>query len=253
MNQDPVNRDPLQRDPLQRDPMQRQRSRVIFGIFIIAVGVFALLDNLHLFDSRLVQPFWPLVFVALGALKLWRRGRPRNWLFGAGLVVIGTGMTLQNLGVIHFQVRDLWPLALIWLGLSVITRGIVFRAGGEVGHAPGHRVELFEHGARIDASATMSGIVLRNDSQEFGGGEINAVMGAVEVDLRQAAITSEAVLHLSVIMGGVEIRVPREWSVVVNGAPLLGGIEDKTVPPMMPGKRLVIEGSVIMGGVEITN
>jgi len=54
-------------------------------------------------------------------------------------------------------------------------------------------------------------------------------------------------------MGGVEIRVPREWSVVVNGSPVLGGIEDKTIPPMMPGKRLVIDGSVIMGGVEITN
>ena len=68
-----------------------------------------------------------------------------------------------------------------------------------------------------------------------------------------AAIATEAVLHLSIIMGGVEIRVPREWSVVVGGSPVLGGIEDKTVPPMTPGKRLVIEGSVIMGGVEITN
>jgi hypothetical protein len=107
--------------------------------------------------------------------------------------------------------------------------------------------------ARVDASAMMSGIVLKNDSQEFAGGEINAVMGAVEIDLRQAAIATEAVLHLSIIMGGVEIKVPREWSVSVNGSPMLGGIEDKTVPPMTPGKRLVIEGSVIMGGVEISN
>jgi predicted membrane protein len=253
MNRDPARRDPMLPEPPGRDPMHRQRSRVVFGIFIVAVGVFALLDNLHLFDSHLVQPFWPLVFVALGALQLSRRGHPRHWLLGVALVVVGAGMTLQNLGIFHFQVRDLWPLVLIWLGLNVIAKGIVFRAGGEVGGTPGRRVELVEHGARIDASATMSGIVLKNDSQEFAGGEINAVMGAVEVDLRQAAIAGEAVLHLSVIMGGVEIRVPREWSVVVNGSPLLGGIEDKTVPPMAPGKRLVIEGSVIMGGVEISN
>ena len=252
MNPNP-NPDPRGREPVDHgDPMHRQRSRVVFGIFIIAVGVFALLDNLHLFDSHLVQPFWPLVFVALGALKLSQPGGLRRWLIGAVLIVVGVGMTLQNLGIFHFQVRDLWPLALIWLGLGVITKGIAFRAG-DAGGAPGRRVELFEHGARIDASATMSGIVLKNDSQEFAGGEINAVMGAVEVDLRQAAVASEAVLHLSVIMGGVEIRVPREWSVVVNGSPVLGGIEDKTIPPMMPGKRLVIDGSVIMGGVEITN
>jgi predicted membrane protein len=99
----------------------------------------------------------------------------------------------------------------------------------------------------------MSGIVLKNDSQEFTGGDISAVMGAVEIDLRQAAIATEAVLHLSIIMGGVEIKVPRDWSISVNGSPMLGGIEDKTVPPMTPGKRLLIEGSVIMGGVEISN
>ena len=245
--------DPMNNDPFNRDPMRRQRSRVVFGIFIIAVGVFALLDNLHLFNSALVQPFWPLVFVALGALKMSSAGSGRQMLWGGVLITVGAAMTLQNLGVIHFQWRDLWPLALIWAGLSVITKGLFFRNRDGADCGPGQRIELMEHGARIDASATMIGIVLKNDSQEFAGGEINAVMGAVEVDLRQAAIATEAVLHLSVIMGGVEIRVPREWSVVVNGSPVLGGIEDKTVPPMMPGKRLIIEGSIIMGGVEITN
>jgi hypothetical protein len=172
---------------------------------------------------------------------------------GGALIVVGVGMTLQNLGLFHFEWRQLWPLALIWLGLSVITRGFVVRGDVTCRAAPGEREERVEHGARVDASATMSGIVLRNDSQEFTGGEINAVMGAVELDLRGAAIATEAVLHLSIVMGGVEIKVPREWSIVVNGSPLLGGMEDKTVPPMSPGKRLVIEGSVIMGGVEISN
>jgi hypothetical protein len=54
-------------------------------------------------------------------------------------------------------------------------------------------------------------------------------------------------------MGGVEIKVPRDWSISIVGTPTLGGIEDKTIPPMSPGKRLVIEGSVVMGGVEIGN
>jgi predicted membrane protein len=234
--------------------MNRQRSGIVFGAFIIVVGLFALLDNLHLFDSHRVQPYWPLVFVALGALKLAQSRRSGHLIVGGTLVALGAGMTLQNLGLIHFEWRQLWPVALILVGLNVITKS--FRVQGDgwcrTGRR-GQRDERFEHGSRIDASATMSGIALKNDSQEFAGGEISAVMGAVEIDLRQAAIATEAVLHLSIIMGGVEIKVPREWSVSVNGSPMLGGIEDKTVPPMTPGKRLIIEGSVIMGGVEITN
>ena len=239
---------------MSRDPMNRQRSRVVFGAFIIVVGLFALLDNLHLFDSHLVQPFWPLIFVALGALKLAQARRGNHLIVGGALVALGAGMTMQNLGLIHFEWRQLWPVALILVGLNVISKS--FHVRGEAALLTAHRDqqdERFEHGSRIDASATMSGIVLKNDSQDFTGGEINAVMGSVEIDLRQAAIATEAVLHLSIIMGGVEIKVPRDWSISVNGSPMLGGIEDKTVPPMTPGKRLVIEGSVIMGGVEISN
>ncbi len=239
---------------MSRDPMHRQRSGIVFGAFIIVVGLFALLDNLHLFDARRVQPFWPLIFVALGGVKLSQARSGGHLLVCVAMIALGVGMTLQNLGLIHFEWRQLWPLALIFVGLRVIGKSFRPRRDGDTLPAnPGQRDERFEHGARIEASATMSGIVLKNDSQEFAGGEINAVMGSVEIDLRQAAIATEAVLHLSVIMGGVEIQVPREWSVSVNGSPMLGGIEDKTVPPMTPGKRLVIEGSVIMGGVEISN
>ena len=239
---------------MSRDPFHRQRSRIVFGAFIIVVGLFALLDNLHLFDSHRVQPYWPLVFVALGALKLSRAQFGHSLLVGMVLMIVGAAMTLQNLGLLHFQLRDWWPVLLILAGVSVIAKGL--RPGSDRMCRVARRDrpdERFEHGSRIDASAVMSGIVLKNDSQEFTGGEINAVMGAVEIDLRQAAIATEAVLHLSIFMGGVEIRVPRDWSVSVNGSPMLGGIEDKSVPPMNPGKRLIIEGAVVMGGVEIGN
>jgi predicted membrane protein len=239
---------------VSRDPQHRQRSRIVFGAFIIVVGLFALLDNLHLFDSHLVQPFWPLVFVALGALKMARAGIGRSRVVGAALIVVGTAMTLQNLGLLHIHLRDWWPVLLIALGISVVAKGLRPRNDTVCRlPRPGQRDERFEHGSRIDASAVMSGIVLKNDSQDFRGGEINTVMGSVEIDLRQAAIASEAVLTLSIFMGGVEIKVPRDWSVSVNGTPTLGGIEDRTVPPMNPGKRLIIEGSVVMGGVEIDN
>src|SRR5262249_11670839 len=101
-------------DVVSRDPQSRQASRVVVGLFIIAIGVFALLDNLNLFDNHLVQPFWPLVFVALGAMRIarWPGDGPRL-VFSVGLIGVGAAMTLNNLGYIHFHVRDWWPALVV--------------------------------------------------------------------------------------------------------------------------------------------
>ena len=233
---------------------RRQRSRIVFGLVVIAFGVAALLQNLGLVDATLVQTWWPLVFVALGTMRLVQGPGLSAAIFSVGLIALGAAMTASNLGVLHFRAGDWWPLLVIFVGGAVLARA--FRPGDHErwGRMRGHRHdERLEHGARIDASAVMSGLVLKNDSKDFQGGSISTVMGAVEIDLRQAAIASQASLHLSVIMGGVEIKVPREWSISVVGTPTLGGIEDRTVPPAAPGPRLVIEGSVVMGGVEISN
>ena len=91
---------------MSRDPLNRQRSRIVFGAFIIVVGLFALLDNLHLFDSHLVQPFWPLVFVALGALKLSQSRRSGHIVVGGGLHRARRRHDAAEPGLIHFEWRQ---------------------------------------------------------------------------------------------------------------------------------------------------
>jgi len=81
------------------------------------------------------------------------------------------------------------------------------------------------------------------------------VMGGIELDLRQATLPEDAVIELFAFWGGIEIWVPREWSVVNQGFALMGSIEDKTGNlPQRPGQpRLVLRGMALMGGVEIKN
>jgi hypothetical protein len=54
--------------------------------------------------------------------------------------------------------------------------------------------------------------------------------------------------------GGIEIKVPENWSVSGRVTPILGGYEDKT-RRVADGtnQRLLVRGLVIMGGVEIKN
>ncbi|MEG1327445.1 MAG: hypothetical protein RSD99_21275, partial [Janthinobacterium sp.] len=74
-----------------------------------------------------------------------------------------------------------------------------------------------------------------------------------EIDLRQASIEGEAVLNVFALCGGVTIKIPPDWSVVLQGTPILGGFEEKTIVPPNQDKRLYVTGYAIMGGLEIRN
>jgi hypothetical protein len=53
--------------------------------------------------------------------------------------------------------------------------------------------------------------------------------------------------------GGIEVRVPSDWTVVSHVDPIMGGYQDNTQTPKEESKRFVIRGPVIMGGLEVTN
>ncbi len=54
--------------------------------------------------------------------------------------------------------------------------------------------------------------------------------------------------------GGIEIRIPDAWALEVKVTPIMGGVEDKTRSgAAVPTKRLIVEGTVLMAGIEIRN
>ena len=61
----------------------------------------------------------------------------------------------------------------------------------------------------------------------------------------------------SALFGGVDIRVPRDWNVVMKGVGIMGGYEDKTSHPQsaegVSPKQLIIQGHAIFGGVDVKN
>ena len=116
---------------------------------------------------------------------------------------------------------------------------------------------------RIDATTALGGITDRNVSQDFRGGRLTAFLGGVSVDLRQAAIVEKpARIHVSAILGGVEISVPQHWNMKRSVQPILGGVDDRRPPlrdrddddgPSDNAPDLVVTGSVLLGGLLIRN
>jgi predicted membrane protein len=218
------------------------QPRTVLGLLLMAVGVVFTLGNLRLIEAREYLKYWPLFVIAFGiTLAL----DPRRRLAGALWSLAGAWMLASNLGVVPVSFWDLWPGVLfVLIGAHVAFGG--FRRSGDFPVSSARRAHVV---------AVMGAHELKNDSAEFEGADMLAVMGGCDFDLRHATPRDgEALIDAVAFMGGIEIRVPRDWHVVVRGIPFMGGITDETeAPGEETGKRLVVNAFAMMGGVDIKN
>jgi hypothetical protein len=224
-------------------------SQVILGGFVVALGVLFLLDNLDIFEFHRVISFWPALFVLLGVVKLLDSNSPNGKIFGSVLIGVGVLMTLNRLGVLHIEMRAAWPLLLIVVGGAVIYKALAGRKAIE------HGAMVFDKDSDsiVDITAILGGFDRRITTQNFRGGEVTAFMGGCMLDLRGSSMQGEAVINVFVGMGGISLKVPTDWTVILHGTPIMGGFDEKTVNPPNGSKRLIVKGYAIMGGVEIRN
>jgi predicted membrane protein len=249
-------------------PRVHNLGRLVFGLFILALGVLFILDNLDLVNAGHFVRYWPVVIIVYGLARLLQPRHAGGRLWGLFAAVIGSLLLARSLHYVHFDFWALWPIVLVFIGFNIIWHAFVargprlhgrhgpFPTGGPCTGSPGNPpgAGSMTDESVIDDSVVFGGTERINTSQDFRGGKISAIMGGYEIDLRQASMASgEAVLDVFTCCGGVEIAVPRDWSVVVRGTPILGGLEDQTQKTTASAKRLLITAHVIMGGVEVKN
>jgi len=102
--------------------------------------------------------------------------------------------------------------------------------------------------------AIMSGIVRRGLWKIPRRLRVVAIMGGVELDLRQAELPPGVTeITAFVLMGGLEIRVAPGVRLETDGVAIMGGFEDRVHDPgIAPADAPVVRvtGIAIMGGVE---
>ena len=238
----------------------RVTPRLIAGLVVLGLGMLFLYHELTGDDIDRVLRYWPLALILLGATMLWGGGRQRrpsgqrqSQFWGLFWVAVGSWFLLESLDVIRYDPWDLfWPVLVLAIGASIVWRSLRGPRPAREG-AP-------DLAQTFSAFAVMSGVGLRNASQEFRGGEATAIMGGCEIDLRNARISGgDAVVDAFALWGAVELKVPEGWQVVSEVLPIMGAFEDKTRPapagePAEPRRpRLVIKGFAIMGGIEVAN
>jgi predicted membrane protein len=224
---------------------ERNIARLVLGLAIVAAGLVFTLDNLRILDAESYLAYWPIVLVILGVAHLIETRSWGGYVWSLVLIVAGFWILGENLGILHMSIWKLSPLLLVLIGGSIAWRAFSAPKTLEGGSA--------HPDAFIKATAVMGGIERASDSTEFRGADLMAFMGGCEIDLRRAVIAGDAaVIEVLVVMGGVELRIPEDWVVDVRALPVMGGV---TVPSRVPRsenpQRLILRGTVVMGGVEI--
>ncbi len=249
---------------MSETPRSHNLGSLIFGLCVVAFGVLFLLSNLNMIESSNYLRYWPVALVAFGLGKLLQPRESGGRMFGFILGLVGVFLLLKEFGKIHFSLWDFWPVLLVLMGLSIIwgamgrgRRRACFRGrrGVRVTINGQENSPRIDPDATIDVNSVFGGNERAVTSQDFRGGTISTIMGGCEVDFRQASISGgEAVLDISVVFGGVELRIPEDWKVVLRTSAVIGGVDDKTRKPVgEASKTLVITGSVIFGGLEVRN
>jgi predicted membrane protein len=226
----------------------RISAQLVFGLIVLCVGVILLLDNMDLLYAEDYLRWWPALVMFYGAARLTDPQANRFWsLFW---IAAGGVLLLDRLDVIEFTMSDWWPIVLIAIGGAVLW-GSLRRTPGQTAILTGN--EGSSDDSTINLTAVMGGFERRNNSRDFRGGKITTIMGGCELDLRQADIREMATIEVFAFWGGISLKVPEAWSVRLEGMPIMGGFSDETRPIAGATKRLIIRGSVVMGGVEIKN
>jgi Domain of unknown function (DUF5668) len=246
----------------------KEGGRVIGGLILVAVGAALLLRNMGFFMPVWLFT-WPVILILVGIYIGFKSNFRNNSWFIISLVgcYFLVSRFIPSLGLQPL----FWPITIIGLGIVFILRSgrNIWRDDKTEGennkweNLPGSSTkypsaaEALDGSDYLDVDSVFSGVNRNIVSKNFRGGHIKSVFGGAKIDLRQADITGPVIIKLDIVFGGTKLIVPPHWSIqnLFNGA--FHGVDDKRnfnpSATIDPDKVLILKGSVVFGGLEITN
>lgn len=232
-------------------------AKAIAGYALIAVGILFMLENLGIIGGYSLWEFWPVVLIAVGVGHAFRPGQQGQRVWGLVEIAFGLFFLLRTLGVFWISIWKVVPAILVVGGAYLIWQAVrsAGRAAALAPGGPGGAVGAGEPVHYLNEFALFGGGNRTVRSLDFRGGDVSVIFGGFEIDLRDVTMAADsATVDVFALFGGVVLRVPETWNVVLNATAILGSSEYKPRPvvaPDRPSKALMVTGVVICGGIEV--
>ena len=230
------------------------------GAIVLAIGSFLLMDRMEVMDfPRWLFSPWSLL-IAIGIiLGITKKFQGIGWLL---LILIGGFFLLDRIPGFPWDFDEYrFPVIIIIVGLFILSSSVLGGARqkkrefwkNEYQGDEGFVVNDESGEDYFDIVTIFGGSKRKVFSKNFKGGEATCIFGGVEADLSQADIEGTIVIDVVHIFGGMKLIVPANWELRSDAVVIFGGLEDKRMTPQSyaGGKKLVIRGFMMFGGIDI--
>ena len=234
--------------------MKRDYSALIWGLVFVAVGIIFGGNALNIWDIDVFFPgWWTLFLIIPGLVSMVRYGF--NWGSGV-LVIVGLILLFDSLDIISGRImwKLMFPLILVIIGISIMAS--FFRGGtkknidsDEYSKSKAYKYDSTQYPRY---TAILGGGDYKNNTENLKGVVAEAILGGLQIDLRDAKITEDIVLELTAVLGGIDVYIPDNVRVeIISGVPVLGGFEHKINRNALSGPKVKIKYTAVLGGIEI--
>jgi hypothetical protein len=217
------------------------KGRLALGVALIAIGLVLTLDQAGILNTQGLGRWWPLFLIGIGYVKF--RQPPEDGQRALGAALLFLGGVFQFLSIL--AMGSAWPLIMIGVGVFLLWRST------EPTRPPVPPADS----PYVSDMVLIGHLKRTHHTAELRGGYVTAVLGGVELDLRNTRL-ADGTAHLDVFAfwGGVEVKVPAGWTVDARIVPVMGGFENKIQPSTSgTGEKLVLRGHVVMGAIVVGN
>ena len=213
------------------------KRNLFWGIVLIVVGILFLGRNMNWWNfSIFFEGWWTLFLIVPSIISLVRKESMGTSFL---ILVLGVLMLLASQNVIDWS--TIWkvflPIIIMVVGLSIIFGNRKVKTKMVKGNAK-------------EYVAIFSGVdeVINKIENDF---KMTAVFGGIELDMRDVTLDSDLVIDCFTLFGGIDIRLPKDVKVEVNGLPIFGGVENKYRNNHEAKVTVYINHTTICGGVDL--
>jgi predicted membrane protein len=230
-----------------RKKNKRYDSRTFLGVLLVIIGTVLIARNYGWLDWELSRILisWQMLLIVIGLFNLIRGA------YTPALILIGIGLFF--LIDIPYSFREnFWPALIVLIGISFILQ---WRRSPRHFHFTDKNSD--ETTDYVDETAIFGGRTISVVSDNFKGGKITSIFGGSKINLLYAKPVPGCTIDVANIFGGTKIIVPEDWNIKVDVVPIFGGFDDKrsfsVISRTNSGKIVVVKGTCIFGGGEITS